>query len=88
MQNILAFFLFFSFSGILLAIETPDYEVIDTLPDLVEVRKYAGATIASTTVASGIRESGNVGFRRLAGYIFGDNDLDKKIKMTAPVMQQ
>ena len=88
MQNILAFFLFFSFSGIVLAIETPDYEVIDTLPDLVEVRKYAGATIASTTVASGIRESGNVGFRRLAGYIFGDNEVNKKIKMTAPVMQQ
>ena len=88
MRNTWAFFLFFSLSGIALAIETPDYQIIDTLPDSVEVRKYAGATIASTIVASGIRESGNIGFRRLAGYIFGDNELNKKIKMTAPVMQQ
>ena len=78
MRNTWAFFLFFSLSGIALAIETPDYQIIDTLPDSVEVRKYAGATIASTTVASGIRESGNIGFRRLAGYIFGDNELNKK----------
>ena len=88
MRKTWGFFLFFSLSGIVLAIETPDYEIIDTLPNLVEVRKYDGATIASTTVASGIRESGNIGFRRLAGYIFGDNELNKKIKMTAPVIQQ
>ena len=38
----------------MLSIETPDYEIIDTLPELVEVRKYTGAITASTSVASGI----------------------------------
>ena len=88
MRKVLTLLLLFSSPEIVLAIETPDYEIIDTLPELVEVRKYAGAITASTSVASGIRESGNIGFRRLASYIFGDNELNKKIKMTAPVMQQ
>ena len=88
MRKVLTFFLLISSLGTVMVIETPDYEIIDTLPELVEVRKYAGAITASTSVASGIRESGNIGFRRLAGYIFGDNELNKKIEMTAPVMQQ
>ena len=88
MRKVLTLLLLFSSPEIVLSIETPDYEIIDTLPELVEVRKYAGAITASTSVASGIRESGNIGFRRLASYIFGDNELNKKIKMTAPVMQQ
>ena len=88
MGKVLTFLFLFSSPRIVLAIETPYYEIIDTLPELIEVRKYAGAITASTSVASGISESGNIGFRRLAGYIFGDNELNKKIKMTAPVMQQ
>lgn len=54
-----------------------------------EVRAYPEAMIARVQVPSAEYESaGRSGFRQLAGYIFGDNENQAKIAMTAPVHMQ
>jgi len=69
------------------AIETPEFKLVDTLGDVVEVRCYAAMQLATTIVEGSQDSVGNKAFRRLAGYIFGDNHSQQKIAMTAPVMQ-
>ncbi len=54
----------------------------------IELRDYAPQIVAQTTVAGAREAAIGEGFRRLAGYIFGDNAPKKKIAMTAPVTQQ
>jgi len=75
-------------SGASMAIETPDYQILQKLGETVEVREYPEVTVATTVVEGDIQRSGNTGFRRLAKYIFGENQAGEKIAMTAPVMQQ
>ena len=53
-----------------------------------EVRAYAPRVLAETTVSGRWDAVGNEGFRRLAGYIFGQNVARSKIAMTAPVGQR
>ena len=51
-----------------------------------EVRKYEPALFSYTVMASdSYKNVSGKGFRRLAGYIFGDNDKNQKIAMTTPV---
>jgi hypothetical protein len=69
-----------------LAIEQPEYEILETIGDL-EIRKYQPHNIARTLVSGEFTEVANGGFRRLAGYIFGSNQAEQKIAMTAPVAQ-
>jgi|DEB0MinimDraft_6_1074348.scaffolds.fasta_scaffold44396_2 hypothetical protein len=69
------------------AIETPEYELVDRLGKAVEVRCYPAMQLATTIVEGTQNSVGNKAFRRLAGYIFGDNQSQQKIAMTAPVMQ-
>jgi hypothetical protein len=54
----------------------------------VEIRRY-GPRIAAQTTVSGSQEAAarSAGFRRLAGYIFGANQGNAKMAMTAPVTQ-
>jgi hypothetical protein len=66
------------------AIERPSYEVIEEIGD-IEIRKYESHIVAQTLVQGSFEKVGNAGFRRLAGYIFGDNQDGQKIAMTAPV---
>ena len=66
------------------ALEQPKFEVKEKIGDL-QIRQYEQHVVARTLVSSTFKKAGNEGFRRLAGYIFGDNHLDKKIAMTAPV---
>lgn len=64
-----------------IAIEEPRYTVLEKIDDRIEVRQYEAQVVAVTPMS----ESQNNGFRVLAGYIFGGNDKDEKIAMTAPV---
>ncbi len=67
------------------AAEEPAYRA--TLKDgLIEVREYEGYAIARTTVTATYREATRTGFRRLFGYITGDNQTTTDIDMTAPVL--
>lgn len=67
-------------------IETPEYKVIKTY-DEVEVRLYPKMVVAKTKLSGGSFDNqGNNGFRTIANYIFGGNEKNLKISMTAPVV--
>ena len=44
--------------------------------------------VAETTVSGQFEQAGNAAFRRLGGYIFGNNRRRDSIAMTAPVVQE
>lgn len=50
-----------------------------------EIREYAAHIEAQTTVEGTYTEGLESGFRIIAGYIFGGNQIKEKIAMTAPV---
>lgn len=54
----------------------------------VEIRRYGPRIAAETLVAGDEDQARNIGFRRLARYIFGANHRGDEIAMTAPVAQQ
>lgn len=67
-------------------IETPEYEVLKKIGD-VEVRKYPNMVVAKTSLSNNSFENaGSNGFRTIANYIFGGNESNQKIAMTAPVV--
>lgn len=73
--------------GVRRGTEEPRYTVEQQIPG-VEIRRYGPRIAAETAVAAGEEAARNVGFRRLARYIFGANHAAAKIAMTAPVAQQ
>ena len=69
-------------------IETPQYKVVKTIGD-VEIRHYPKMIVAQTTLFdTSMEKSMSSGFRTIAGYIFGGNDSNQKIAMTAPVVMK
>ncbi len=65
--------------------ENQPYKVIKTEKDF-EIRYYPEATMAKVlSKVKNYKELGNTGFRKLAGYIFGSNQDNQQIAMTAPV---
>jgi hypothetical protein len=51
-----------------------------------EIRFYPSATIATIkSSAKNYKDLSGPGFRKLAGYIFGGNEMNKNISMTTPV---
>ena len=75
-----------SIGGIRVGTEEPHY-LSTRLTDGVEVRKYGPRIAAETTVSADEDRARNIGFRRLAKYIFGANHRDQTISVTAPVVQ-
>jgi hypothetical protein len=66
-------------------IEKQKYRVIKKEKEF-EIRFYPPAIFATTkSSAKSYRELGSSGFRKIAGYIFGNNESSAKIAMTAPV---
>jgi hypothetical protein len=61
--------------------------VVDRI-NSVEIREYDGYLVAQTEVDGDLEGAGNRGFRVLARYIFGDNQSNAKVEMTAPVAQR
>ena len=64
------------------AIEEPAYSVVKAWDEeSIEIRDYESRILAVTDMSKG----SNSGFRVLAGYIFGGNEREQEIAMTAPV---
>ena len=67
--------------------EQPVYEVASRGRDY-EIRRYEPHHVAETTVEGSFASTGNVAFRRLAGFIFGRNSANARMNMTVPVTLQ
>ena len=66
-------------------IEKQQYQIIKKESDF-EIRYYPPATFATIqSSAKNYRELASSGFRKIAGYIFGNNESSSKIAMTSPV---
>ena len=76
-----------SIVGIRVGTEEPHY-LSTHLTGGVDIRTYGPRLAAETTVTADEDRARNIGFRRLAGYIFGANHRDQQISMTAPVARQ
>jgi hypothetical protein len=65
--------------------EEQKYSLVRKYVDF-EIRFYPSATIATiSSNAKTYRDLSGPGFRKLAGYIFGGNETNTRISMTAPV---
>ncbi|OBG69728.1 heme-binding protein [Mycobacterium sp. E3339] len=73
--------------GVRVGLEEPTY-THQRITDNVEIRHYGPRIAAETIVDADQHRARDVGFRRLAGYIFGGNRDNSSIAMTAPVSQQ
>lgn len=85
-RSILTIFII-QFIGVMVFAKTEEqkYRVVHSDAGF-EVRFYPSATLATVyTSAKSYKELSGPGFRKLAGYIFGDNSTDTKISMTSPV---
>lgn len=78
-------------AGAVMAVEQPRHAVELSESDM-ELRLYPGFVVAETFVEGDFDSAGRVGFRRIAGYIFGGNESRRgeaeKIAMTAPVTME
>ena len=72
--------------GIRAGTEQPPYEVVGQVGE-AEIRRYAPQIAAEAIVEGPVETARNEGFRRVAGYIFGDNTAKTSVAMTAPVVQ-
>jgi hypothetical protein len=72
-------------------VSEPPYTLVKNEPPF-EVRDYGVLTVAETLIEGDFDVAGSLGFRRVAGYIFGKNQNAKgeseKIAMTAPVTME
>jgi hypothetical protein len=72
------------FAGAAMATEEPKYTVLEKTEPF-ELRMYAPMILAEVKVDGDLDEASNQGFRLIAAYIFGQNQVSQKISMTAPV---
>jgi hypothetical protein len=81
-------FLLILFSCAAMAVEEPRYRVVLNDPPF-EHRVYEGFVVAETVLTGDFDSASRDGFRRIAGFIFGDNAAQsggsRKLSMTAPV---
>jgi len=68
------------------ATEKPDYTVLVD-DGKIEIREYPPMILAEVTVTGDRKEAGNKAFKKLAGFIFGDNEARVKLDATSPVVQ-
>lgn len=69
-----------------MAIEEAEYSVVLKENDF-EIRQYSPYILAETMVNDNFEDAGSKAFKRLFGYISGDNQSKQEIDMTAPVGQ-
>ena len=90
---LLSAFFFFAWTLPTMAqnVTEPPYTLVKSEPPF-ELRDYGLLTVAETTLEGDFDIAGSLGFRRVAGYIFGKNQNvsgeSEKISMTAPVTME
>lgn len=67
-----------------LATDEPKHSVVTKVGDF-EIRQYQAMIVAEVSVEGSMGDASSKGFRPLAGFIFGDNQPEQEIAMTAPV---
>jgi hypothetical protein len=67
--------------------DQPRYQVLNEVGN-IQIRHYSALLIAETTIVDDYKNASNQGFQRLAGYIFGNNQKQQSLVMTAPVIQE
>ncbi|PNW79241.1 hypothetical protein CHLRE_09g407350v5 [Chlamydomonas reinhardtii] len=71
-------------------LDCPNFKVLDRYEGGVELRRYDPASFVSTVLSLDeegcIEKAAVAGFQRLIKYNFGDNEDEKKVPMTAPVL--
>lgn len=65
-------------------VEIQKYSVVKKDGD-IELRTYGTSIVAKTETEGNYDKASTKGFKKLAGYIFGGNEQQEKISMTAPV---
>ncbi len=65
----------------------PQYQIVSQEREF-EIRSYPSLLVAETVVAADYSEAGSIGFKRLAGYIFGGNTSKENMAMTTPVIRE
>ena len=73
-----------TFMGAVMATEEPQFSVLEKTPPF-ELRSYAPMILAEVKVEGDLEEASGQGFRLIAAYIFGQNQVSEKIAMTTPV---
>ena len=73
-----------TFTGVVMATEEPQFFVLEKTPPF-ELRSYAPMILAEVKVEGDLEEASGQGFRLIAAYIFGQNQVSEKIAMTTPV---
>ena len=73
--------------GLIMAIEKPTFKLLEKNGN-IEIRVYDPMVIAKTLVEESYDSALSKGFRRIANYIFGGNDKEMSISMTAPVISK
>ncbi len=68
-------------------VEEPEYRVIFKEKEN-EIRQYPALLVAKTIMAGDMDDNSNKSFRKIADFIFGNNSLNTKVAMTAPVIQE
>ena len=71
-----------------MAYEEPPYAAVSVVNG-IEYRHYEPYLVAETVISSDVTrdQAANIAFRRLFGYISGDNSVSSRIDMTTPVRQ-
>ena len=83
LQSVLLF-ITLTFAGAVMAVEEPKYSVLEKTPPF-ELRSYAPMILAKVQEEGDLDEASSRGFRIIAAYIFGQNQVSEKIAMTSPV---
>jgi len=67
--------------------DQPSYQLLNEVGH-IQIRQYPALLVAETEIAADYKNASNQGFHRLAGYIFGNNQKQQSLAMTAPVIQE
>ena len=83
-MRVLAFLISLLIASTAMATEEPKFSIIEK-SEPFELRNYAPQLIAEVKVEGDLDAASSQGFRLIAAFIFGKNQVSEKISMTAPV---